>query len=345
MVKSPTLRGTRQNTGVPLKLGSKLGTTQAQPGHLPDTCSRVMTKDLPHSTAIIILNYNSAAETIRLYASLQPHLRPAVFVLVVDNNSDSSDRAQLTEAIPSESLIRNDANLGYAGGNNIGITLALRRGAEYIWLLNPDIETGFDVLEALVHALHTHSRFAAIMPRIVFRDDPSRIYSDGGTMSPTQGFVVGHANTRANISEALSNPGDDLKEASFANGSCLLLRARALRELGNFRECFFLYWEETEWCLRARDAGWKVGSLTSVSVAHQSSVKGPRYHFYMSRNRIWLAKLRREYVTKTTWAVSLQVLLTAMRVPRRPRRLHAWLARLVGSAQGLLAGIFGHCRE
>jgi hypothetical protein len=304
-----------------------------------------MIEESSYGTAIIILNYNSAAQTIRLYRALTHKPTANSFVLVVDNRSRAPDRGQLKATIPAYSLILNEANLGYAGGNNIGIAAALQKGVEYIWILNPDIDANLDVLDAMLCTMTKHTEFAALMPRIVFREDPSRIYSDGGMVLPDTGFKGGHFNTGARVSEVTTASADQVKEVAFANGSALLLRASALRAVGHFRACFFLYWEETEWCLRAADAGWKVGSLTSVSVAHQSSKKGTRYQFFMCRNQIWLAKLRRAYVAKTVLAVARRVVRNALLVVKRPTRFRFSLGRLVGSAAGLVAGILGSCRE
>jgi GT2 family glycosyltransferase len=280
---------------------------------------------------IIILNWNSSADTIRLLGTLRDQTYRSFEIIVVDNHSSDNSVEQLAPHAGAVTLIRNEKNLGYAGGNNVGIREAIRRQADYIWILNPDIRPAPETLSSLVNTMDHDTSIAAVGPRICSRDDPDTVYSDGGLVFPEQGYLVVHKNSGKTIHE-LNEPRVSLVD--YANGSAILLRTRALEEIGAFREDFFLYYEETEWCLRAKRHGWTIATDHGATAYHQPSRKGLRYHFFMARNRILLAKVHGQYLMQSC-RLELSLLLRYFRRPFHPNLLHL-CARGAGIASGLL---------
>ncbi|MEQ8474375.1 MAG: glycosyltransferase family 2 protein [Marinoscillum sp.] len=243
---------------------------------------------------ILILVYADVQDGIRLYKQLKGELRTDnIQLLVIDN--DCTEKELLRSVVPEEEILVNQKNLGYAGGNNAGVKHCLEQGGEYLMILNPDIEISVATIENLLISLDQNVNAAFVGPRICFRNDRNRIYSDGGRVEPARAYRVSHINSDKSTESI--NPG--LIECDYMNGSALIGRIAAIREFGVLRDEYFIYFEETEWCLRAKDFGYQVLVDTNQVAYHMSSPKGGRYQFLMRRNKLWLAKMRGEYVFKT----------------------------------------------
>ena len=182
--------------------------------------------------------------------------------------------------------------------DNIGIKFSITKGADFIWLLNPDIRIEKDALKFMIETILESDNIAAVGSRICFRNDKTLIYTDGGYINPESGYKVKHLHSRERLPLQINQK---IFEIDYANGSSMLMSVKALNEIGLLREDFFLYFEETEWSLRAKKKGWKVLSDIRAIAYHSPSHKGPNYHYYMTRNRIWLAKINRDqnYYLKT----------------------------------------------
>ncbi|HPI91499.1 MAG TPA: glycosyltransferase family 2 protein [Deltaproteobacteria bacterium] len=281
--------------------------------------------------AIIILNWNSPTETTGLLDTLEAQPYEDSHTIVIDNHSTDDSMEKLSAYRGTITLIRNEKNLGYAGGNNVGIDTAIDMQADYIWILNPDIRPTQEALSLLVETMDRDASIAAVGPRICYRDHPETVYSDGGLVYPERGFLVIHKNTGKTIQE-LNEP--VISSVDYANGSAILLRSKALEKIGTFREDFFLYYEETEWCLRAKRQGWKVCINHDATVYHQSSRKGIRYHYFMARNRILLARVYGQHCIPSL-KTELSILHEYTTRPYYPNMLYL-CARIAGIVSGVL---------
>ncbi len=281
---------------------------------------------------ILILNWNSYDETINLLTILQKQTYTDFKTIVIDNNSTDRSIEKLKPYTESSILlIQNKKNLGYAGGNNIGIDIAINEQADYVWILNPDIRPEPETLSILIESIDRSSSFAAIGPRICYRDKPDTIYSDGALIIPERGFLVIHKNNNQKIKPVSDNK---IKQVDYVNGSAILMRVKTLREIGKFREDFFLYYDETEWCLRAKRRGWQIANNSKATVYHKSSPKGFLYHYFMARNRILLAKVLREY-RYAALKVEIYHLRKFIKKPFHKNLLY-FFARLKGISCGLV---------
>ncbi|MBN1971006.1 MAG: glycosyltransferase family 2 protein [Candidatus Delongbacteria bacterium] len=245
---------------------------------------------------IIILNYKSTQDAIELFMELQIQNYNNFEIMVIDNNSPDNSKEILKKRIPIENLILNNKNLGYAGGNNIGIRKAIEEGADYVWVLNPDIRVEKDTLKTLINIISNDNQIAAIGPRICYRIDKEKIFSDGGIIDFKSGIATGHKNNGLNRKQVNQNC---INTVDYVNGSCFLLNLKTLADIGYIREDFFLYFEETEWCIRAKRHGWKLAVTTETNAFHLTSNHGVFFYFYMSRNRIWLAKIINQFFWNT----------------------------------------------
>ena len=237
-------------------------------------------------TYAIILNYNSSNESIALFRNLEKLGEKSLVVLVIDNASPEEDRQLLKKAIPESNLILNNTNKGYAAGNNAGVNIALQKKADYIWILNPDIRADEKALKILIDTLTKDHQLAAVGPRIVHRHKPGFIFSDGEIMDRAL-CKTSHKNHNLPVAKVPSKLDYAI---DYIDGSSILLNSKAVEEIGNLPEEYFLYFEETDWCFKAREMGWKLAVNSNAVVYNVTSDKKSIFHYYMSRNRLIFSK-------------------------------------------------------
>lgn len=160
-------------------------------------------------------------------------------------------------------LIQTGENLGYAGGNNVGIRWALRRGsAEYLWLLNNDTVVDREALTALVRRSDGDPVVGMVGSRILYYDQPRRIQALGGGRVERWTGITHHL-------DGESHAADERLQPDYITGSSLLVRVELSEEIGLLDERYFLYSEEVDWCLRARERGWKLAYAPESRVWHK----------------------------------------------------------------------------
>ncbi|HEY2773511.1 MAG TPA: glycosyltransferase family 2 protein [Candidatus Binatia bacterium] len=249
---------------------------------------------LPQAARVVavVLDWNGASDTVRCVRSLAALSDGALETIVVDNGSRRSPRDALASAGLDASIVETGVNLGYAGGNNVGIAAALERGADFVWILNNDVEVDAGGLEPLLEAAARSPRAGVLGSRVVRGDDPSRIWVAWGEVTWGQSLIrlVGE------------NAADDERyrierDVEWLPGCALLFRAAALREVGGFDEEFFAYHEDVDWAARARRAGWTcryVGTSRIVHHIHGSSGGAAHYggfrKYLSARNSVLYAR-------------------------------------------------------
>ena len=235
----------------------------------------------------IILNYNSSQDTIPLYYQLKAYYEKYLNFLVIDNHSLHMDVSRLKRTIPRDQLIMNRKNFGYAGGNNIGIEVALSRGADYIWILNPDIRVSKECLPILLKTITSNVSLAAVGARIHQRLNEDLIFSDGEVIDTEFSFHTHHKNFNKKSDEV---PVKIDYDVDYIDGSCIILNSKAIKDVGKFSEEYFLYFEETDWCTRAKRMDWKLAVNRAAKVYNLTSNKKEIYHYYYTRNKLCFAK-------------------------------------------------------
>ncbi len=164
-------------------------------------------------------------------------------------------------------VIRSSVNLGFSGGNNLGIKAALDQGADYVLLLNDDTEVAPDFLGLLVGAGEQSEHIGALGPVIYYFDDPKRIWFAGGSFDAR--LCQAHA-PRSGESDEGDLP--DLIESDWLTGCCLLIKRQAFERAGLLDDRFFLYWEDMDWVLRLRRVGLQSVVVPSAHIWHKISV-------------------------------------------------------------------------
>jgi len=245
--------------------------------------------DKPPSVVAIVLVYNK-------WPLLQRSL-PAIFesdvqnlhVIVVDNGSATPAPSELDSWLRRCEVIRNKKNLGYAGGNNVGIRRAFDLGAEYILLLNDDAFLEKTCLRRLLDVLHGNQDVGAVGPLVFNAQSPEVLQSAGGLWSEEQMFAYhrdGGRPPRVNYPPLLP--------ADYVDGCCLLVRSSALRQAGVLDEGFFIFFEEVELCFRIRGLGFRCTVVRDARVDHQGAAtivaQSPSRTYLFARNRVLYAR-------------------------------------------------------
>jgi GT2 family glycosyltransferase len=240
----------------------------------------------------IVLTHGGAEEiTAACFESLQKQDYPALTVLLVDNASFDGSGARLRDRFPANEYLNTGGNFGYAGGNNRGVKYALEHGADYLLVLNNDTILEPSCISVLVNsALRVPTEtLGAVAPKILFFDEPGRIWFGGGDYSAFR--VLGAHRREMEM--------DDPKEAArmepmtFATGCCFLMPAGAARAVGMFAEDFFIYAEDVELSLRLTRSGRQLFYQPAARMYHREKPRSNATAFqirYRDRNRRRIAR-------------------------------------------------------
>jgi len=233
---------------------------------------------------IVILSWNRARDTLACLASLERVDYPARQVIVVDNGSTDGSPALIRQQYPSVVLLASGRNLGFAGGCNLGMAAALRIGVRYVLLLNNDTEVAPDFLGRLVAAAERSPDVGMVGPTIYYHEHPDVIWSAGG--------MVDRYGTPRH--DRVDTPDDGtlppVREVDYVTGCAILVKRSVIERIGFLDDRFFAYFEETEWCARARRVGFRVLHVPEARVWHKirRDERGgsPLYLYLMARNRL-----------------------------------------------------------
>lgn len=238
------------------------------------------------SVYIILLNWNGLEDTLECIESCRAlSYRPASIV-VVDNASSDGSEEVLRCSFPDLAVLQTGSNLGYAGGNNVGIRYALSRGADYVWLLNNDTTVHPEALSELVRVAEAEPQAGILGSKILCYADPTLIWFAGGWVQADRG-ETGH------IGLGVPDQGqfDAVTETGYVTGCSLLVKRAVIEQVGMMDEAYFLYFEESEWCLRAKRQGYRLLYAPGSIVWHKESVSTRKiagaWVYYMTRNRLY----------------------------------------------------------
>jgi GT2 family glycosyltransferase len=243
--------------------------------------------------AAVVLSWNGREDTLACLRSLEGE---DVDVIVVDNASEDGT----ADAVTGAEVIRNERNLGYAGGMNTGIRRALERGAHAVLLLNNDVEVEPGAIAALAAAARGA---AAACPVVVFADDPGRVWYAGARFDPRRGYQGRH----------ITKTGTAVTETERISGAAVFIPRATLERVGMFDEDLFAYVEDADWSLRAREAGLTLVVTPESRVRHKVSAStggegSPDAIYYSVRNLLTVCERHAPLGVLGTWRRRLTAL-------------------------------------
>ena len=201
----------------------------------------------------VVLNWNNPVDTVDCVASLKASDYPNLDILLVDNGSTDNSVSVFREKFPELELIETGENMGYAGGNNVGIKRALSRGAKYVFLGNNDVTVAPDTVSQLVSAAESHKAAGATGALVFWRDAPEKLYAAYGGVNFSEAIVrLKGRNSR--VMDRFSGT----MEVDWVLGCAILLERAAVEDVGELDERFFAYHDEVDWCTRARKKGYRI---------------------------------------------------------------------------------------
>ena len=238
--------------------------------------------------SVILVNYNGKEYNDKCIASiLDSTISEQIQVVVVDNASTDDSLSMLYknwESHEQVTILTLDKNYGFSKANNEGIRIAMEQGMEYFLLLNNDTEIKPDTIEHMLSC--QQEKKAIVVPKVLYADKRDTIWCAGGNFSP----IVRKAIQRG-LNQIDKGQFDVSGECQFANGCVLLLSKEIINKIGFLDERFFLYYEDTEYSMRATEKGIKIWYCAEADVYNKvnGSTKGnakPPNSYYISRN--WL---------------------------------------------------------
>lgn len=268
--------------------------------------------------SIVIVNWNvkdllhNCLQSLLDACQVSPNLTTEI--IVVDSASVDGSPQMVRDEFPQVCLIASNENLGYAGGNNTGAAAAKGR---YIFLLNPDTVVQSDALTQMVDYMNTHPEVGALGPQL--------LWPDGSVQSsrrrfPTLGSLFWEStllgqwflhNRHAQRYHMSDCPPNQAQKVDWVVGAAILIRREAWHQVGPIEEDFFMYFEETDWCHRAAEAGWETHYLPGAQIIHYEG-KSSEQVVAARTLRFQRSKLRytRKYFGRG-WAVTLRLFLWA----------------------------------
>jgi len=197
---------------------------------------------------------------------------------------------KLAEFPPSRRmvLIQTGENLGFAGGNNVGIKYALAQNSKYILLLNNDTVVNANFLSLMVEAAEADESVGIIGSKIYYYDHPQKIWFAGGSLCIWRGSAYHFGQNQLDTGKKFSG----VANVDFVTGCVMLIKSRLLQDTGLLDEAFFLYVEDVDFCYRALEAGWKVSVCLDAQVWHKVGTAAAQntiaWYYYIRNRPYWV---------------------------------------------------------
>jgi GT2 family glycosyltransferase len=311
---------------------------------------------------VILLNWNGKKDTLECLGSLQKVSSPRFTTIVIDNGSTDDSVNTIRAQFPQVPIFETKANLGFAGGNNIGIEWALRKKAEWILLLNNDTVVAPDFLDQFMKAAQEKPE-AKILGAKIYRYNSQTIDHLGGAWNPYLAEFISRSS--GTVDDGIHF--EQMEPVEYVCGAALLMHRSVPETIGLLEPKFFLFWEETDFCTRALHQGFGVWTAPQAKVWHKvsSSFSGgkPHMHYFWWRSRLlWLERntpfaerraIHRRIVFPQLWKMARHALLRSLqngmlrlvfRSPSKEQKEKAarYRAGLLGALHYAM-GRFGNC--
>lgn len=246
-----------------------------------------------YKLSIITVNYNGLQDTCELIDSIT--FTDDTEVIVVDNASKRNEASVIQERYPQIKVIKSEQNLGFAGGNNIGIKQAK---GKYLFLVNNDAVFKDYNIQALIDRIESSSSIGIVCPKIRFEWGNHPIQFAGYT--PLSKITI--RNQAIGFGEEDNGQYETAHPTPYAHGAAMLIKREAIEKVGLMPECFFLYYEELDWSMMFTNAGYEIWYEPACTIYHKESQSTGRNSklraYYLTRNRLLFIKRNRQGVTR-----------------------------------------------
>jgi len=286
---------------------------------------------------IVILTWNRVEDIVTCLESFSCLEYSNYEVVVVDNASSDESVPTIREKYPWATLIVNDDNLGYVGGNNVGIRYALEHGADYVFVLNNDTKVTPNVLGELVRVMRSDPHIGIAGAKNLLMENPS--YTWGKYVNLTWGPMLVSTHGRHVPDYPEESPID--VDAVIGNG-CMMSR-EALEKVGLFDEEFFQVNEDIDWSMRARKLGYRTVYVDTATIHHKGGSSADfskpvvfSYGYFLGRNAIMFA---RKHANAWQWVKLLTMLSFGLVMRVSFYSLRAVLSA-VGGQQHFITGLY-----
>ena len=241
-------------------------------------------KHTPYEPRIgaLIVTWNRRADVLECIDSVKRSSYPRLATYVVDNASSDGTYEAIAAQHPDVNLMRSEENLGFAGGNNLGLSWALEDGLDAILLLNDDILIAEDAVVRLIER-SDDPEVGVVSPKVFVHSDPQTIWAAGGLVDSRGAAVQKH------YGELDRGQADEPSDIDYAVGCAMLVKTEAIRHVGLMDPRYYMYYEESDWCRRMRRAGYRILYVPESRAWHKVSMNGHiRNHapYYFARNRL-----------------------------------------------------------
>lgn len=240
----------------------------------------------------MVLAHNGVQLTVDCLTSLLASTWPSLRILVVDNASEDGTRQRIQEDFPQVEVLHSPVNLGFAGGNNLGIRDVLGGGADHVLILNNDTLVAPDAVERLVRVVTDNPDVGAVSPVLTYAEPADLVWYGGATYDPSKGFPgrVSHYRKRLSDLALRAGPTDRF------SGAAVLIPRAMLEAVGGFNEDLFFLYEDVDLSLRIRAAGRTIWFEPSAVIRHrvamtQGGEHSPTSFYYGLRNQLEVARL------------------------------------------------------
>lgn len=304
---------------------------------------------MPHVT-IVLVNWNNYEDTTNCLESIQNLDYEPIDIILVDNNSTDDSGVRLKAENPDIETILHDENGGFGAGNNVAINRAIEDDTDYVWVLNNDVlipEESAEVLSNLVDIMESQEGVGILTPTVMQYPRTDEVWFERGYIDE-RSANAGHSSDRKRFVDLRLGLGPEASDEShiiwneYVPFCSALIRAEVFDEVGLFPEDYFMYYGDVDYCIRVRDAGYKIGTVQACNVYHRVSSssttsRSPLHYYYLARNRQLLVRKHR---SKFSWAfpllylwwVSLNIIYCILQ--RDEEGLHALLMGAIDGIRG-----------
>jgi GT2 family glycosyltransferase len=202
---------------------------------------------------IILINYNGYKDTIACVDSLKKIMYDTYKIIIVDNASSNDSLKILKETINDCIIIESKENLGFAGGNNLGIKYALHHNCDYIMLLNNDTLVKTDFLDNMLNSFSKDKKVGLVGCKIMYYPEKNIIWYGGGYIDWFK-FIGAHYGMR----QIDNGQYDTEKEINFMTGCCMLIKREVFEKVGLLSEDYFMYFEDVDFCVKVKNSAYKI---------------------------------------------------------------------------------------